>query len=250
MNASQQNYANLIGLWKRYGATEFLPELPSLWCNQGWPYRCWIENPEAITHYSAVKPLLKKLGQTAPNTVHSLCQHEDIMRNQPHAKMASVLIETGFQHTFSQVAMHLPLKHWTLSKFNTSLDSTKVISQAQITEWASIGSDAFGYEIDPTIIENVNTAEGISCLLFELKGTAVATALLYQSGSIMGVHQIAVRPEFQGQGIARRLMTGLLNHCKKQGLEAVTLQASDAGKHLYTSLGFITLFDIHNYAIE
>lgn len=247
MNPAQDNYSNLIGLWKLYGTKELLPNHPSLFHNTGWPYRCWMENPEVLKDTTCVKRELENLRLISPNTTVSLFQNNQVSRNANNTGLQSTLNASGFQHAFNQVAMDLQLNNWQPSKACIDLDTVEVKSKSHIDEWASIGSNAFGYEIDPSIISNIKDYEGITCLLFELHGTAVATALLYQTGSIMGVHQVAVSPEFQGKGIARGLMTKLINQCKKQQLEAISLQASEAGKHLYDSLGFQPLFDIHNY---
>lgn len=247
MNPAQDNYSNLIGLWKLYGTKELLPNHPSLFHNTGWPYRCWMENPEVLKDTTCVKRELENLRLISPNTTVSLFQNNQVSRNANNTGLQSTLNASGFQHAFNQVAMDLQLNNWQPSKACIDLDTVEVKSKSHIDEWGSIGSNAFGYEIDPSIISNIKDYEGITCLLFELHGTAVATALLYQTGSIMGVHQVAVSPEFQGKGIARGLMTKLINQCKKQQLEAISLQASEAGKHLYDSLGFQPLFDIHNY---
>jgi GNAT superfamily N-acetyltransferase len=46
-------------------------------------------------------------------------------------------------------------------------------------------------------------------------------------------------PEFRCQGIARRLMHTMIEWCRKQGFVHVTLHASDKGRPLYESLGFV-----------
>jgi len=47
-------------------------------------------------------------------------------------------------------------------------------------------------------------------------------------------------PEYRRRGIARRLMQTIIGWCRSEGLAAVTLHASDDGRHLYESLGFRT----------
>ena len=43
---------------------------------------------------------------------------------------------------------------------------------------------------------------------------------------------------FRGQGLARRLMLAVLHWLKQQGFRMASLHASEAGKHLYETLGF------------
>jgi GNAT superfamily N-acetyltransferase len=45
-------------------------------------------------------------------------------------------------------------------------------------------------------------------------------------------------PEYRRRGIARLLMETMIDWCKREGLARVNLHASDAGRHLYESLGF------------
>jgi GNAT superfamily N-acetyltransferase len=45
-------------------------------------------------------------------------------------------------------------------------------------------------------------------------------------------------PDHRRRGIARRLMETIIAWCKREGLARVNLHASEAGRHLYESLGF------------
>ncbi len=47
-----------------------------------------------------------------------------------------------------------------------------------------------------------------------------------------------VYPQFRRRGLARRLMELALAWCREQGYGAVSLHASEHGRHLYESLGF------------
>src|SRR5215470_3897457 len=49
---------------------------------------------------------------------------------------------------------------------------------------------------------------------------------------------VYTEPEFRGRGLARRLMTTVLDWLKEQGFHLAALHASEAGKHLYETLGF------------
>jgi len=49
---------------------------------------------------------------------------------------------------------------------------------------------------------------------------------------------VYTKPEWRGRGVARQLMETILNWCAAQGIRAVILHASDAGKPLYRSMGF------------
>ncbi|HEV2400736.1 MAG TPA: GNAT family N-acetyltransferase [Candidatus Sulfotelmatobacter sp.] len=53
--------------------------------------------------------------------------------------------------------------------------------------------------------------------------------------TIMNVY---TEPEYRRHGIARQIMEAMIAWCKQEGFIRVTLHASDAGRHLYKSLGF------------
>ncbi|MGZ3584213.1 MAG: GNAT family N-acetyltransferase [Ktedonobacterales bacterium] len=53
------------------------------------------------------------------------------------------------------------------------------------------------------------------------------------------VVNVYVAPEYRRQGLARRLMTTILDWCKEQGIERVVLHPSSLGRPLYESLGFV-----------
>lgn len=54
-------------------------------------------------------------------------------------------------------------------------------------------------------------------------------------GHIMNVY---TAPACRRQGIARQLMTMLMDHAKAEGMTELSLDATDAGRALYTALGF------------
>ena len=53
------------------------------------------------------------------------------------------------------------------------------------------------------------------------------------------IMNIYTEPEYRRHGIARQIMKAMIEWCKQEGFTRVTLHASDAGRHLYESLGFV-----------
>ena len=49
---------------------------------------------------------------------------------------------------------------------------------------------------------------------------------------------VYTEPEFRRQGIARRLLTTMLEWAAQNGVDSVILHATDAARPLYASLGF------------
>jgi GNAT superfamily N-acetyltransferase len=53
------------------------------------------------------------------------------------------------------------------------------------------------------------------------------------------IQNVYVLPEFRRRGIARKMMETLLAWCRAEGLDSVSLHASDEGLPLYVQLGFV-----------
>ena len=52
------------------------------------------------------------------------------------------------------------------------------------------------------------------------------------------VVNVYVEPKYRQQGIARQLLTAIMDWCAQEGLRFISLHASDKGRHLYETLGF------------
>jgi GNAT superfamily N-acetyltransferase len=60
----------------------------------------------------------------------------------------------------------------------------------------------------------------------------------YRVGRWGHIANMYTEPAHRRRGLARRLMETILDWCASQGIDHVTLAASDEGKPLYESLGF------------
>ncbi len=61
------------------------------------------------------------------------------------------------------------------------------------------------------------------------------------------VVNVYVAPEYRRQGLARRLMTAILDWCEEERIERVALHSSSMGRHLYESLGFVPTNEFVRY---
>ena len=50
---------------------------------------------------------------------------------------------------------------------------------------------------------------------------------------------VYTEPEYRRRGIARQIMETIIVWCRQEGFARVTLHASEQGRHLYESLGFV-----------
>jgi len=69
--------------------------------------------------------------------------------------------------------------------------------------------------------------------------TPVATTSAIAAGQIGVIGNVAVRPELQRRGLARLLTTHAIAWQRAQGVRAISLDATPAGRPLYRTLGFM-----------
>ncbi len=78
-----------------------------------------------------------------------------------------------------------------------------------------------------------------ACCGVEIDGRLVATATLICYGRRLGwIGMILIHPEFRRRGLARELVTHVMERAEQLGVETVKLDATDEGRGLYESLGF------------
>lgn len=53
------------------------------------------------------------------------------------------------------------------------------------------------------------------------------------------VLNVYVEPDYRHQGLARRLMETILSYCAEKRIRVITLHASNKGRPLYDSMGFV-----------
>ncbi|MCK7596527.1 GNAT family N-acetyltransferase [Microbulbifer sp. CAU 1566] len=232
----QANIDNLTTLWRVMGAQRaYREQSTQLYACHRWPYRHWFEA-------DSVPPT-----ETLANIFNSLPPSATVPIWDATAELGTPLHNAGFKIGSEQRAMHLELAQWQPAPTDSALNLTQVRSAAELEHWVRICSDAFGYEIDTGVMANAATNPETSLWLAEQKGVAVATALLFRTGDVIGIHQVGVPEAYRGRGIARALMQQLLNHCRQTGARYATLQASTMGEGLYRQLGFKSRFLITNY---
>jgi ribosomal protein S18 acetylase RimI-like enzyme len=108
--------------------------------------------------------------------------------------------------------------------------------------------DTASVAFDAWLAEKLRKNEYLSWFALNAAGEAVAGVGLVlqdmqpgpldcsaQRGYVLNVY---THPDYRRLGLARQLMTVLMEWCRAQGLFTVVLHASDAGRPLYESLGF------------
>ena len=234
------NIDNLTSLWRKMGINQ-----DSEWNKNGltvsatWPNRFWFNWNANIQQITSIVPGLHQLPAAAVVPVWTGA-------GKAATQLEVFLKDECFQVLFSQLAMYLDLQTQSIPEL-PALDIIAVHLTADIETWVATASAAFGYSIDVAVIAALVDVPEVKLLLLRDKGRAVASALMYQTGDIMGVHLVGVPNEYRGRGFARRIMQYVIKLSIERGAKYLTLQASAAGKPLYLQLGFESQFTIRNY---
>ncbi len=230
----QANIDNLTGLWRLMGAAQ----TPDGFHQSGsWParyWRNWTQRDERLS--------LAQIKHIPTGCLFPVWQSGDDTR-----ELEQQLSSQGFEVGLEQLAMVLPLGDSLETKDTHSLKLSLIKGPADAEVWADVCGRAFGYSLDARVIDQLQYQPNVEVLWAERDEQVVATAILYRTGPVVGVHQVGVPPEFQGQGVARAVMEVLLLRAKSLGAEYVSLQASAAGEPLYHKLGFQPQFKIRSY---
>lgn len=231
---NKANIDNLTGLWRLMGMTE---QAPGLAQSVGWPYRIWLEWDHRDQY----------VYQDLPNRIPPgyLCPLWDA--GAETAELESRLLTSGFEMGLQQLAMVLPLNAEPSTTGVAEFDLMALQSRADTERWSVLCGQAFGYRIDADVIDQLRQKSGVEVVWAVRQGEPIATAILYQTGTVVGVHQVGVPPEYQGQGVARALMHMLVARARAMGAKHLCLQASAAGEPLYLSMGFVPQFSIRSY---
>lgn len=123
-----------------------------------------------------------------------------------------------------------------------------VHNETDLALWAQACADAFGYEIECSALVPLLQDENACIFSYLMNGDVAGTAITYQTGSVIGIHQVGVMPHLQGLGIGRKLMSHILAYANKKECTELQLQASTAGLPLYVDMGFKKLGDFYHIA--
>jgi GNAT superfamily N-acetyltransferase len=112
-----------------------------------------------------------------------------------------------------------------------------------LADWQRVAACAYRLEDDGSgaALEMLDAMAALPGCRFWLRrsgGQAVSCALSLEAGACAGLYWVATAPVWRGQGHASALVAGVISALAGGGVEALYLQASDAGFGLYHNLGF------------
>lgn len=255
MHIDQANIFNLKSLWKKYGSQIQIINndkrkraQSELNINIFWPHRCWFDGAITLNNFSW-------LSNVPESTIFPIWPMLGDKRNSMQASTEIELIEkqllkNHWRCMLEQTAMFLALSNNTNEyRVESRIGFTvkRVKNPQDISLWLDIVSKSFGYSIERKVIEKLINEPDMQILMAYQNDQAIASAILYKTGDIIGLHQVGVKQDCQGKGFASSFMKEIIAACHLWQGKNIVLQASSSGKSLYEQLGFKAQFLIKSY---
>ncbi|WP_417446416.1 GNAT family N-acetyltransferase [Kangiella sp.] len=216
-----KNIANMIALWRYYGAEQ----RGDLWYSHSWPHRVWHNSLD----WSETSKELNAVQLSASQQLVTLSAMKDETEWQPQDMRKDLRL----------TLMHLEMPNTKLEVDKDSelelLDSTDTDG---IISFVKMSSDGFGYSMDPQALLRAAKFSAVKLGFLRVSGERVATVLLLKQDNTLGIHQVAVPSAFRGKGYATDMMLHSMRWGQTKRAQLITLQASEMGLNLYRRLGF------------
>lgn len=157
--------------------------------------------------------------------------------------MVEILKEKGFAHIIT-----CPLMVWSVQPIAPSAWDIRSAKE-EMGIFNQITNRVYQFdEITEKRYANIlETLDSENYLLF-VDDEPVATGLLFPTGNIGGIFNIAVLPEHQKKGYARTMMGFLMQRANELHLTQLVLLSAPETEKLYRDLGFVKVFDVEIYA--
>lgn len=239
----QTNINNLTSLWMLMGANvQDIAGIP-VYTSTLWPDKVWIDWTYRPT-LEELSGLFAQYPQTGRQLIFPAWHYPDLDNiSVPNRQVLTVRTR--------QTAMVLSMPNRQNRAESTQNLTFKIIAQDDdIQTWVGIVSQAFGYEVNPLVIKQIATKQGVTLILAFSGDEPVATSTLYESHGVVGIHQVGVGLNYRKQGIAKQMMNHLLDLIEDKGYQHATLQASAMGAPLYRQLGFEDQFEHPNLGLN
>lgn len=90
--------------------------------------------------------------------------------------------------------------------------------------------------VAPSVVKN-----GADIWIVEDEGEAIGTGMFVHRGDHVGIYSMATPERSQRRGVGRAVLDTAIAHYLEGGAKVFTLEASEAGFHLYEQVGFVTV---------
>ncbi|KAF7764563.1 hypothetical protein PCIT_b0599 [Pseudoalteromonas citrea] len=221
-HALKENVAHLVSLWHSYGG---VVKKEGIYRHEQWPHKAWSVDQEINESVSSLR-----LNRT--NTPLGW-KYFTFDSEQPREAVSSL------------VAMHKSITD--VKDIFEDASIKEVVSEKELAEWVTLGSEGFGYQIDISPILRV-FSQARSRLYFIMSDEiAVGTVMTWTEGRDVGIHQMAITQAGRGKGLAGKALVQLERIARFHGAQTLSLQASKKGFKIYAGAGFSPLGYISSY---
>jgi GNAT superfamily N-acetyltransferase len=90
--------------------------------------------------------------------------------------------------------------------------------------------------VPPSVVKS-----GADIWMVEDEGEAIGTGMFVRRGDHVGIYCMATPERSQRRGVGRAVLETAIAHYLERGANVFTLEATEAGLHLYEQVGFVTV---------
>jgi len=203
-----------------------------------------------IHQYDGYTTLLPKRGSWPSKTFNiqnnsiTKLKTEILKNNIPNAIaldaddiINQVLIENHFNMT--SVVEGMSVKVSSNMVFKESANIIRVEDENGIDKFSSIASNAFSYNIHPTVLVHLLEDTNTQLFIGQHKAQFVSCGILYlDKNGDSGLHMIGAKKQMRGLGIGNEMTEHLLANALKNHSKEIHLVASKFGAPIYRKYGF------------
>jgi ribosomal protein S18 acetylase RimI-like enzyme len=169
----------------------------------------------------------------------------------------AAFLQHGLEYAETNIAMSADLPH--IQTTPPTIDGLTIrlaTTAGDITRYAKLLADLFGDSPEgPQVLAHFqrlaqhppSAYPAMRHYLGILRGTIVATGLLFIGSETAGIYDIATREDHRRQGIGSAVFQTLLRDARATNRRHCVLQASPDGLGIYSRAGFQSLGEVHTF---
>jgi len=195
--------------------------------------------PRKIFHLHNVQPHQLKANINDNNLPKSIALDAEDVLNQS-------LEQSGFVRNSMVEGMTLEVSP--KMRFEKSANITKVVDAEGMNHFATIASEAFGYNIHVSSLINLLEDNSTQIFIGKYKEHYVSCGILFlDAEGNSGLHMIGANKQYRGLGLGKEMTQHLLFHATTNESNKVHLVASKLGAPIYRKYGFTNTGHLNSY---
>ncbi|QDU77279.1 Acetyltransferase (GNAT) family protein [Bremerella volcania] len=175
-------------------------------------------------------------------------------KSQP-ASLGQMLVGHGFEHVACEAAMAIRPFDADYERASEEVEVQAVTSITDLRTWVEIMTGVYGlpeFTQEPwfRILKQagLGSRKKLQHFMAIVDGEVAGVGSIFYGIQAAGIYNIAVLPEFRGQGVASTLTISLLSLIDERGVDLATLCASRKAESLYRQIGFRRYGELNCYA--